>query len=141
MSNIKDRVSFDISKLLKDKGFKELVNYFYSPDGNLMPKVLESGNEPMRFAPDDFYENFNGIVEQGTHSKRWTVFSAPTFAQVVDWFREKHNVIISAQPRGKEFTGVREYFISGYWRHNPTDKFKTYYEALNKAIEEAIKLI
>lgn len=120
MSDIKDLfVSYEIAKQLKDKGFDEECIGYYD-------KV------------------HNDIVNQCaliTNDNSLNILTAPLYQQVVDWFREKYNVIITVQPRDKKFIGVREYFISDVWRFNSTDKFSNYYEALTKAIEEAIKLI
>ncbi len=134
-------LSYELSKQLKEKGFNLLTNHFYSESGKLFPRVLESGNEPVSFEPDDFYENFNTILKYEVEGKCQNVISAPLHQQVIDWFREKHNIIILVE--------VATYINSFNYRFyietidDKVEGFKTnnYYEALNKAIEEALELI
>jgi hypothetical protein len=89
-------VSFEIAKWLKEKGFKEGVNHFYSQSGKLFARKLESGNEPINFEPDDFYENFNSIVcYEAGYNKYEQVFSAPEQYQVVEWLFEEHDIDVT----------------------------------------------
>lgn len=65
--------------------------------------------------------------------------SAPLYQQVVDWFREKHSIIINAVPDEslQIYCGKvedKDGFIE-------TEDTSSYYEALAKAIEESLKLI
>lgn len=130
------RITFESSVIAKQKGFTDPTNYFYTQSGKLVSRQLESGNEPMKFEPDDFYENFNTITRYEVSANKYEqVYSAPTHQQVVDWFREKHNLLLVADAyhSGYGYTinkeRKKEIFMGGY------------YEALNKAIEEAFKLI
>ena len=68
--------------------------------------------------------------------------SAPLYQQVIDFFREKHNINIEVQYRNTDHV----YLVTLYPMQPRTTldvvgKFKNYYDALNKAIEEALKLI
>ena len=70
--------------------------------------------------------------------------SAPLYQQVQDWFREKHFINIHADSLGLisyyGFVGkIGNY--SNAKKLTVESKVLTYYEALTKAIEEAIKLI
>lgn len=113
-------VPYDIARQLKEKGFNEpCLGHYYERDNE---QVIVIYGE---FPPD---------------TSKW--LSAPLYQQVIDWFRDKHNVIISVEPRKNGvFKGNREYFISGEWRSNYTEDYMDYYGALTKAIEEALKLI
>ncbi len=109
-------VPYEIAKQLKEKGFdaETLAHYINNTE------LLIIRNNYM-------HEN---------HIK------APLYQQVVDWFREKHNTSIVQIPTVKMFCfGC---FVPTN-PHRPIGNKKfveaNYYEALNKAIEEAIKLI
>jgi len=71
---------------------------------------------------------------------------APLYQQVVDWFREKHNIHIHISLNQFGY-GWMFALISTTHYKSVKDlvggvKFKwTYYETLNKAIEESLKLI
>lgn len=108
---------YPLALISKEKGFNERCFGHYSDTTNNKHLVLET------------------VKMQGSY---WTC--APLYQQIIDWLREKHNVVVSVQPRKNLFIGVREYFIRGEWRFNSTPHLP-YYEALNKAIEEAFKLI
>ena len=65
---------------------------------------------------------------------------APLYQQIVDWFREKHNIAIEIN------FGVMGYMVNVYKIRTTSlifqsERINLYYEALNKAIEEAFKLI
>lgn len=74
-----DYVSFEIARLLKEKGFNEKVICYYDDGGSL---------------------NLNKFVEfqccnQGYGSG---VFAAPTLQMVMKWLREVHNICITIYP-------------------------------------------
>jgi hypothetical protein len=68
---------------------------------------------------------------------------APLYQQIIDWLREKHKietVILS----DTEYNNSFEYCLYKLHSKNKITgniNYTTYYEALNKAIEEALKLI
>jgi hypothetical protein len=71
------------------------------------------------------------------------ILQAPLYQQIVDWFREKHKIFIMLDCTNTKYP-------NGNWEceiHSNNDKkyghfgFENYYEALNKSIEEALKLI
>ncbi len=83
---------------------------------------------------------------------------APLYQQAVDWFRETHHILITITAGGKSATDWSYYHgdveslkkprVKINWEGDDT-KFRgampiknlSYYEALNKAISEAFKLI
>lgn len=71
-------VSFETSKLLKEKGFDISVYSYYSRDGELHP-MNEYGNSV----------NFNNSILE--YMER---LSAPTQALVCRWLREEHNLSV-----------------------------------------------
>ena len=120
-------VPYDIALALKEKGFDESCLAFYY--GQL--KKLEIG--------------FNWLSEGCRNSLIESFIAAPLYQQVCDWFREKHNIHIDVshwrkQPVGDEiWDNCYQTFING--DAGDVSIFRTYYEALTKAIEEALKLI
>jgi len=121
-------VSYEIALQLKEKGFDEDCFGFYNnADGNVWIK---------HEIPNDIKEIYTGDI------------AAPLFQQVVDWFREKHDLHISIESYNqdeKEKEIEYEYSYIIVTRKNyptvPNLFYNTYYEALNEAIEEAVKLI
>lgn len=89
-----------------------------------------------------------GLSEYSIQSDERTL--APLYQQVVDWFREKHNLVLDVY---QEFNDVDAY--TGFWAVDISElrkyrkphiveieeTYADYYEAWNKAIEEALKVI
>jgi hypothetical protein len=65
---------------------------------------------------------------------------APNYQQVVDWLREKHDIVIYVKYFSNKFCGI---LASISKKQNVVlDAEKSdYYQSFNKAIEEALKLI
>ena len=103
-------VTFEQAKILREKGFKWLCNYFYSQNGNLYPRTVTSGDEPTPYDPADFYENFNTIVFYNVDNKYQTVFSAPEQWQVVEWLREKYGIWVHVRRDGGWWIPIIEDF-------------------------------
>lgn len=115
-------VPYEIAKQLKEKGFNEVCFTNYSKNATLMSVDSASGSI-------------------NTDLSDYEDCSAPLYQQVIDWFRNTHKIIIESRPLN----------TLGWWdaliynqeceRIYRDGGYKTYYEALTKAIEEAIKLI
>ena len=76
-----DYVSYEIAKLLKEKGFNEPCFYYYK-DGVLM------------FSP----------ILKGRNSYQTDTYSAPTHQMAMKWLRIEHNILLfllPAQENGK----------------------------------------
>lgn len=114
-------VSYEIAKQLKEKGFNEPCLGYYNDHLN-SPKLRIRQTEG------------NQYFDQ--------LYLAPIYQQVVDWFREKHNLHVDS---------YFDSFYNGYYMarvckkdgiaHYSRIESKDYYKTLNKAIEEALKLI
>ncbi len=115
-------VSFEIAKHLKEKGFDEECLAHWNGGFKLSGQQLKLSE---------------------------TIMKAPLYQQVIDWFREKHKIFLLIHPyiviteaeqrySYKILEGIMDEDIS---ENNFEGSFKTYYEALNKAMEETLKLI
>ena len=69
------------------------------------------------------------------------LLQAPLYQQIVDWFRDKHNLHICITPPDNIWKYIVYIKPFGFVDQNGGTGFRTYYEALNKAISEAFKLI
>lgn len=111
-------VPYDIALTLKEKGFNEQCLDFYSNENNCL------------FYNDKINED-NIHIGQG--------LAAPIYQQVVDWFREKHNIIINIDYDSKEYFYIFTFINNDDIR--VLDRLSSYYNAYEKAIKEALKLI
>jgi hypothetical protein len=123
-------VSDEIAIKLKEKGFIE--------------PCMKGVKDGHRFTTCGF-----GLTNQGnTHD-----FTIPLHQQVIDWFREKHNIQINSGLYPKQIREKMPHIITGRYNfylyiedNNPTisnngNFSDDYYVALSKTIEEALNLI
>lgn len=105
-------VAYHLAVLAKEKGFDEPCFGYY-----------KSYNK-------EFHE-FLGSSKQKIDSN----IQAPLYQQLIDFFREKHNIYISVT----KYYGGHGFYLN---KNRFTRIFiDGYYEALNKALEESFKLI
>lgn len=115
----------DLSLLAKEKGFDEPCFAFYDSDGF----------NYIQCSPE------NGMVSNKYHHN----LAAPLYQQIIDWFKEKHGLYIRLTP----LTNCWHYKIYKLKAiNNPEEEIKAYsdftdeyQQGLDKAIEEAFKLI
>ena len=85
-------VSFEIAKLLKEKGF-DIPTFYYYEDEKLVEPYLENGSSTdVEFRVDlsDLKEHFN----------KWSKkISAPTIIEVIMWMYKKHEIWTEVYPR------------------------------------------
>ncbi len=105
-------------------------------------KVIDIENE------DAMFHWTEGTYIRGDHSRCALVgedISAPLYQQIVDWFREKHQMFVFVVfDQGIFNYGVIRHKSRLVYSGNPTYKggnIYTYYEALNEAIEESFKIL
>lgn len=67
-----DYVSFEVAKLLKEKGFKGIGSFFYDEEGTFV--------------------DFNNYWRNLTPTERYKAIEAPTHQMVLKWLREVHNL-------------------------------------------------
>lgn len=120
-------VPYEIARQLKEKGFNE-------------PCLASFWNEEIKFhSGNKLWSNTDHIKfwEQATSliPQKEIGLAAPLYQQVIDWFREKHRIHIqndslSYTISGNSFKTVQSGIV-----------YRSYYEALTKAIEAALNLI
>lgn len=125
-------IPYQLAVLAQENGFKEPCNYLYRDE-----LLLHTENHE--------WVNINRLPGR-------LAVSAPLYQQIVDWFREKHELLITIHRIGIgdqkygycwDITHIhkspnRKLAVSGI---DTADTHELYYEALDKAIEEAFKLI
>lgn len=79
-------VSFELAKLLKEKGFDKIGKFYYPDDGNLLNKN-------------------KGSIRHIAYR-----IQAPTIAEVVMWLYEKHMVWISVSMENNEEDKISFYY-------------------------------
>lgn len=125
-------VPYEIALKLKEKGFDELCFGWFQPEvGYTNVQINWNAENPHRNS--NFKEHENSIGE---------VIAAPLYQQVVDFFREKHNIEIHnplKQIEEDEFRAVVGWCGVEDWVAESSGK--GYYISFQKAIEEALKLI
>lgn len=78
-----DYVSFEIAKLLKEKGFDEKVDTLYKMDAEFLKSTLCINYNDTKFTLSDMHNIPENTV------------SAPTLQMAMKWLREVYNVAVS----------------------------------------------
>lgn len=152
-------VQFSTAKLLKDKGFKELVNHYYLSNSEIREQKvhISYGNDGDFYVEqDEFLDNFNDNFRETISGNRCfgcnpTIylerFSAPTLSLAQKWLREVHNLHINIKHRPHSqtycfnITGAYQDANDGEWYSALFSKYETYEQCLESAIQESLKLI
>jgi hypothetical protein len=128
-------VPYEIALKLKQLGFdencfakynsKKEIDYFERPQAFYCVNSKSSWFSPI-------------FSSKETVSK---VCTAPTHQQVIDWLRDTHKIIIESRP-----LNTLEWWDSYVWNEKLERvwrdvAYKTYYQAINNAIEVALRLI
>lgn len=115
--------------------------------GELPLKLQKRGFDEPCIATVDYQGNalaFDSRSRLVKNSEMRYGFTSPLYQQVVDWFREKHLLVIEIRiaTNGRWFYGIYKIVNDGVPKEMAINYYtKTYYEALTAAIEEALKLI
>ena len=115
------------------KSLKKWVEVAQIVNGPLFYKITKSNyiseGNPL-WEPKSIEENFNNLK----HSDgRNYFYSAPTQSELQKWLRDKHNILVLID------RGDKPYIT---FQHNRSkEDFDTYEEALEKGLQEALKLI
>lgn len=117
-------VSYHVALLAKQKGFNEPCYAFYCDMG--LATIWNRQEEDLLYKNSDL-----SSISQ----------SAPTYQQIVDWLREKHNTIVINHPH---FIGTSSTEWCGVV-HIPGESFTEfpvkydYYESFNYTLERVLK--
>jgi len=131
---------YELAMIARAKGFNDSCVAWYDNQKNL--NLVEDGQlEDNNFILD--LSDSTAINARQVEEESKLSCSAPLYQQISDWLREKHNLVIMVKKDWHQglFVGwecVIEEQRDGY---SDWGTYKTYYEALNKAIEESFKLI
>ena len=109
-----DYVSFEIAKLLKEKGFNEEVLAVYIYDNLFVKgenKIVNTANVP--------------------------IIPAPTLQMAMKWLREKYNIIVSITPQRDKYYFTPWQLWDSEWVH--TKSMLPLYNTYEEAAEAAIK--
>ncbi len=110
-----DYVSYEIAKLLKEKGFNEPCFYYYK-DGVLM------------FSP----------ILKGRNSYQTDTYSAPTHQMAMKWLRIEHNILLFLLPAQEN--GKLVYLVKVWtWNEEEGIYESTYAPMPRKEPEQAIE--
>jgi len=122
-------VSFEVAKLLKEKGFDEYCRYFYDCE-----------------TPNTGYLSNKKYGESVHNSKVYdgrNLAACPTHQVAMAWLREVHNIIIEPESvwNGKEweyllFVVTPQNADSPYYEHNP---YKSYEECIEAALKYVLE--
>lgn len=122
-----DYVSFEVAKLLKEKGFDWLVNHYYNKFGNFNNTY-------------GTWENYSDLVGE-------LMISAPTLCMAQKWLREKKEIHITLDVSQSGYWAslwkTNGTFIKCLMCKGPNSDgvWDSYEDALNAGILEALKLI
>ncbi len=120
-------VSYEIAIKLKEKGFSEWCFGVYTPEFKCVSHYGVG-------------ESFTGMWQNGFNSNDIT---APMHQQVIDWFRENHNINILYIICGGQtkVLGYKWFVQKGMEKDAYETNMKDYYAGLNEALTQALKLI
>jgi hypothetical protein len=137
-----DLITLKTAKLAKKKGFDLESLYFYTKPNSKMFGIDEHNR------PYSIKNTSKKLYKCGNHAALNidNVFSAPTQALLQRWLREEHNIHISI---GLNLNGDRpkvywisfEHTLEGSIIDTFQTEYKTYEEALEVGLYEALKLI
>ena len=144
-------VSIELAIMAKEKGFDEGCLRFYFKEER--PTFVEQ-NTLGKYS----YKLIIGrsYVLNSPELVKNNVTFAPLHQQLIDWFREKHGIYVNADllPNVTKYKGTFvplsfipkkyknfESYAKDREKYSTIDSYDDYYEALNKALEEAFKLI
>ena len=112
-------VSFEVAKLAKEKGFNIPCRSKYT--------VMKTKK---KFTTNSMLSRI---------STKDNVYLVPTQSLLQKWLREKHNIIVFINPYPTTYAAVIVY--NNREDRYATDLYDTYEIALEKGLEEALKLI
>ena len=126
MNLTEDYCSFELSKLLKEKGFDgECIGCYWDSK-----KTFDINYEPLSYSDGDLRDE---------------VILAPTHQMAMKWLREEHNIIIVIEPHSynhmEEKTSSYEFSIwcGDNYEHPLTTNYPTYKETVDAALKHSLE--
>lgn len=133
-------ISFETAKLAKEKGFCELVCWYYYPDAfkiNNNPRLIADGIDKDRNTT--YYDGrSNGNILnlwKPNENKSGAFISAPTQSLIQKWLREVHNIDVRVANK------YRYYHLVKDQQYFDRTTYDTYEQALEVGLLEGLKLI
>ena len=132
---IKERYcSFEVAKLLKEKGFRDNCASAYMTDGDVRD-LLENTVEW-----DNGLINWNSVTHDDLcywGIAGWNVeCSRPTHQMAMDWLNETHNIFLIVEPYSKTSCYFSLWEGDDIYRENPLKKdFPSYGETVEAALK------
>ena len=95
-----DYVSFEIAKLLKEKGFREWCDMCYSPSLYYNGDILDVDEESELKASGEWDETkarwIHTLYSFNCNNEQYEgVYAAPTLQMAMKWLREVHNIFVN----------------------------------------------
>ena len=138
-----DYVSFEIAKLLKEKGFDEATYQFYKAIAYLGTEADDICLKTMdSIKSEPFYNSYYGI---DLHGEDTGEYACPTLQMVMKWLREVHSIDICIGKAGpKAYTAliVKNNISYPYYPIKNKDayqEFPLYEEACEAAIKYCLE--
>jgi hypothetical protein len=123
-------ISFNTAKLVKEKGF----------DNTSLPQYIQYDTDDWRLKDNQEYNELNNTIGIGNKIR----ISAPTQSLLQRWLREIHKIYIDVESVLVGLYDI-EFICSNYqvleYSRLRLNQCKTYEEALEKGLQEALKLI
>ena len=150
-------ISLETATLAKEKQFQEYTSYFYTKENGLCSidndgETLNIYNDDLTFKDSiwdcngDFW--YNEIEdEEGIYTQTYEPikYPAPTQSLLQKWLREKHKIVLIIGYQYEDDLTPYSYWIYKEGESLPinqwVDDLKTYEQALELGLQEALKLI
>lgn len=145
-------ITFKTAKLAKEKGFNVEVTHCYGGDYNDRYELKEynslcTGNNGEMIHRMTGDSEYLWLCKTDFNNDGFDSYSAPTQSLLQKWLREKHKIHITIGPwfgRDEHFRfTIEPICIIGEFTFEDISEedFESYEEALEKALQEALKLI
>ena len=150
-------ISLETAKLVKEKQFQEYTSYFYTKENGLCSidndgETLNIYNDALTFKDSIWDCNgefwYNLIEDEegiGAQLYEPIKYPAPTQSLLQKWLREQHKIILIIGYQYEYDSTPYSYWIYKEGQSSPinqwVDDLETYEEALEKGLQEALKLI
>lgn len=134
-------IPYELALLAKEKGFDQNCLAFWSTQ----PKRT---GDPIQLCITDSLHGYSPVAIDAEFLRPYEIL-APLYQQIIDWFREKHGIIVQATYYYHDDNdNNKPKFMADYYVELPAgtedeedSKGYDYYEALDISITESLKLI